>query len=238
MVRSLFLGLPLLAAACAEQSPDPRGVAKNEVLLQIAATGSADTRPDQARFSAGVDTIAASAGEASSGNAAAMNRVTSALERLGIKPDDLQTRSITLQRIDYGPNRGRFQASNVVEVRVRDLPKAGEAIAAATDAGANILSGPSLTIADPEAAGRSAYANAYKAARARADAYAEAADMKVARLLAILDTGDGGPQPYYGDALMSAQTAAPPPVVRAPPVRPGVSTAQVSVRADFALAPK
>jgi uncharacterized protein YggE len=141
-----------------------------------------------------------------------------------------------LQRIDYGPNRGRFQASNIVEVRVRDLPKAGEAIAAATDAGANILSGPSLTIADPEAAGRSAYANAYKAARARADAYAEAAGMKVARLLAIRDTGDDGSRPYYGDAVMSAETAAPPPIVRAPPVRAGVGTAQVSVRADFALA--
>jgi uncharacterized protein YggE len=163
-MRWLFPVLILSAAGCAEQRPDPRGVARDEVLLQISATGRADTRPDQARFSAGVDTIAPSAGAASSGNAAAMNRVTSALERIGIKPDDLQTRSITLQRIDYGPNRGRFQASNVVEVRVRDLPKAGEAIAAATDAGANILSGPSLTIADPEAAGRSAYANAYKAA--------------------------------------------------------------------------
>lgn len=237
-MRCLFLGLPLLAVACAEQAPDPRGVERDEVLLQIAATGQADARPDQARFSAGVDTIAPSAGQASSGNAAAMNRVTAALERLGIKPDDMQTRAITLNRIDYGPNRGRFQASNVLEVRVRELPRAGEAIAAATEAGANILSGPNLTIADPEAAGRSAYANAYKAARARADAYAEAAGMKVARLLAIRDTGEAGPQPYHGDALMSAATAAPPPIVRAPPVRPGVSTAQVSVRADFALAEK
>jgi uncharacterized protein YggE len=233
-MRALFLSLTLLLGACSDRAPDPRGVARDEVLLQIVATGRSDTRPDQARFSAGVETIAPNAGAASRGNAEAMNRVTAALERLGIKPDDLQTRSVALSRIDYGPNRGRFQASNVVEVRVRDLGKAGEAIAAATEAGANILSGPSLTVGDPEAASRSAYAQAYKAARARAETYADAAGLRISRLLAIRDTGEPGHAPFYGDAV-ATQTAAPPPIVAPPPIRPGMSTAQVTVRADFAL---
>jgi hypothetical protein len=225
----------LVVGGCGDRPPDPRGVERDEVLLQIAATGRTDTRPDQARFTAGVETIAPSAGQASAGNAQAMNRVTGALERLGIKPDDMQTRSITLSRIDYGPNRGRFQASNVVEVRVRELPRAGEAIGAATEAGANVLSGPNLTVSDPEAASRSAYAQAYRAARARAEAYAQAAGLKISRLLAIRDVGAGGPpMPYYGDALMGEATAQ----VSAPPVRAGTSTAQVTVRADFALVKK
>jgi uncharacterized protein YggE len=57
-----------------------------------------------------------------------------------VKPDDLQTRQITLARVDYGPERGRFQANNLVEVRIRDLKRAGEAIAATTEAGANVVS--------------------------------------------------------------------------------------------------
>ena len=224
----------LALAGCSQSAPDPRGVARDEVLLQVVATGRADTRPDQARFTAGVDTIAASAAAASAGNAAAMNRVAAALERLGVKADDIQTRQITLSRIGYGPERGRFQANNMVEVRLRDLKRVGEAIAATTEAGANVVSGPNLIVADPEAASRSAYAQAYKAARQRAEAYAAAAGLKVTRVLAIRDGGESGPQPYYGDAMMT-QVSAPPPV-SAPPFRAGMNASEVRVRADFALA--
>jgi uncharacterized protein YggE len=122
----------------------------------------------------------------------------------------------------------------MVEVRVRDVDKAGEAIAAATEAGANILAGPSLAISDPEAASRSAYAQAYKAARARADAYAEAAGLKVARVLVIRDTGDGSPPGFYDPPPVVQTEAA---QVAAPPVRAGMTTSEVRVRADFALAP-
>jgi len=204
----------------------------------VPASGRPDPRPDEARFTAGVQTNAATAAAASAGNNAVMNRVSASLERLGIKADDIQTRSITLQRIDYGPERGRFRADNMVEVRVRDLRRAGEAIAATTEAGANVLSGPNMSISDPEAANRSAYAQAYKAARARAEAYAAAAGLKVARVLAIRDGGEGGgPMHYYGEGSAvdaAAHTVAPPP----PPFRPGMNSSTVRVRADFALSAK
>lgn len=178
--------IPLLLSACGP-APDSRGVARDEMLVQVVASGRAEARPDEARFTAGVQTIAASAAAASAGNNEVMNRVAAALRGLGVGPDDLQTRQITLSRIDYGPERGRFQANNMVEVRLRDVNRAGEAIAATTEAGANVLSGPNLTVSDREAATRSAYAQAYKAARQRADTYAEAAGLKVARVLAIRD---------------------------------------------------
>jgi uncharacterized protein YggE len=119
-------------------------------------------------------------------------------------------------------------------VRIRELNRAGEAIAAATDAGANILSGPSLRVADPEAASRSAYAAAYRSARARAEAYAQAAGMRIARVLAIRDAGEGGgpiPYPEEGamDMAMNART-------EAPPVMPGMNESAVRIRVDFALA--
>ena len=228
----------LALAACSQAPADPRGVEKDEVLLQVVATGRTDTRPDQARFTAGVESKAASAAAASQANNEVMNRVAAALERLGIKADDIQTRQISLQRINYGPERGRFQASNMVEVRVPDLSRAGAAIAATTEAGANVLSGPNMTVSDPEAASRSAYAQAYKAARARADAYAQAAGLKVARVLAIRDGGEGGaPMPYVGDAMMVEAVNAAPPPESGPPLRPGMNASEVRVRAAFALAP-
>ena len=235
MRKAALLILLCAGLTACEREPDPRGVDRDEVLLQVVASGRTDTRPDQARFTAGVQTIAPTAGAASAQNNAVMNRVTAALAQLGVKPDDIQTRQITLQRIEYGRQKGQFQASNMVEVRVRDLKTAGQAIAATTEAGANVLSGPDMTIADPEAANRSAYAQAYKAARARAETYAQAADMKISRVLAIRDAGtDYVPPPWYGRGGMDVEQAA---SNVAPPVQPGMTTSQVSVRVDFALKP-
>jgi hypothetical protein len=226
-----------LLGACTQAPADPRGVGKDEVLLQVVAGGRAESRPDEARFTAGVQTIAATAAAASTQNNAVINRVLAALGRLGVAEDDIQTQQISLAKIDYGPNRGRFQASNMVEVRVRKLDRAGAAIAATTEAGANVLSGPNLTVSDPENASRAAYAQAYKAARARAEAYAQAAGLKVGRVLAIRDAGDGSPAHHYGDAFATAtvapQEAAPPPVVRG-----GINSSRVQVRAEFALVPR
>src|SRR5688500_3180551 len=238
-MRNLYptLALALALGACGESAPDPRGVERDEVLVQVSATGRADTRPDEARFTVGVDTIAATSREASARNSATINKVAAALQRLGVKEDDLQTRSITLSRIDYGPNRGRFQANNLIDIKVRDIKRAGEAIAAITDAGANVLSGPNLRVSDPENAARSAYAAAYRAARARAEAYAQAAGLRVARVVAIRDAGSGPmPRYYEGDAAMAEQAAPPPVATAAPPVQPGISTREVSIRVDFALA--
>ena len=67
--------------------------------------------------------------------------------------------------------------------------RAGDAVAAVTEAGANIVSGPNLSMTDPEATANLAYADAYKAARKRAEAYAEAAGMEVSRVLYIRDAG-------------------------------------------------
>lgn len=236
----LLLALPVSAAfglaACQPSAPDPRGVGRDETLLTVSATGRAESRPDEARFSLGVNTIAATAAEASRLNNEKMAKVTGALTGFGIKPDDLQTSSLTLNRIDYGKDRGRFQANNTVTVRLRNLAKASEAIVATTTAGANLLSGPSLRVSDTEKANLSAYAAAYKAARARADAYAAAAGLKVDRILAIRDGGEQGGDTLavYAVEEVTAQAVAPV-IAPPPPFNPGVNSSNVSVRVDFAL---
>jgi uncharacterized protein YggE len=236
-MRTICL-LPLAAlAACQPAATDPRGVDRDETLLTVSAIGRSETRPDEARMSLGVNTLAGSAAEATKLNNEKMARVTTALTRFGIKPDDLQTQNLTLNRVDYGKDRGRYQANNTVTVRLKDLGKASEAIVAATEAGANLLSGPSLRVSDPEKANLSAYAAAYKAARARAEAYAGAAGLKVDRILAIRDGGQSRDYPNtmdaVGNAAMAEQSAAP--AAPPPPFSPGVNTSTVSVRVDFAL---
>jgi uncharacterized protein YggE len=243
-MRHAFLVLPLLAAACAPTNPDPRGVGAGETFLTISATGRAEARPNEARMQLGVTSQGANAGEASRLNREKMARVTAALTRLGIKEEDLQTRNLSLQRIDYGKERGQFRASNIVEVRMTDVAKVGDAVTAVTEAGANVVGGPDLRVSDRETANRSAYANAYKAARARAEAYGEAAGLKIVRVVNIVDGGEGGvPRPSYeADAAMMV---APPPMVQTSaarpeegtPFNPGINRTEVRVRVDFALKP-
>lgn len=234
-----FLPLVLLTA-CQAGVPDPRGVDHDETLLTVSATGRSETRPDEASMTLGVDSLAGSAAEATALNNAKMQKVASALAAFGVGKDDMQTSNLSLQRIDYGKDRGRFRASNQLTVRVTQVEKAGDAVLAATEAGANVMSGPRLRVRDSEKAALSAYGNAYRAARARAEAYAKASGMEISRVLAIRDGGQAGGEPITMQAEDSRAVMMAPPTVDAaapppPPFNPGMNSSTVSVRVDFAL---
>ena len=237
--------LPLLGACQQPAAPNPRGVEPGETLLTISASGRAEARPDEARLRMGVVSVGPSASEASRLNREKMAEVTAALAQLGVKPDDLQTQDLSLQRIDYGRERGQFRASNVLEARLTDMARVGEAVTAVTEAGANLLGGPDLRVSDREAANRSAYANAYKAARSRAEAYGEAAGLKIARVVNIVDGGEYGVPPPPIDRMESMDAAVqvsapppPPPPEQGAPFNPGLNRTEVRVRVDFALEPQ
>ena len=247
MIRKLVpLAGALVLAACGETPYDPRGVDREETLLSVSATGEAETRPDEARFQAGVNNWPASARAASDANAEDIREIVAALRAAGVAENDIQTRNVGVQRIDYGDRRGQYQASNIVAVTVREVDRTGEVISAVTDGGANIVSGPDLRVAEPEKAANTAYGAAYKAARARAEAYAEAAGMEISRVLTIRDMGGAQGNRY----LPGAVPVAPPPppiatdVAMARPesgggmVMAGQTTSAVAVQVDFALVPK
>lgn len=249
--RIHLLLAPLALAACGEQTVDPRGIDRTETLLSVSASGQAESRPDRAQFQAGIETRAASARQASTANGEKIAEIVDTLRGLGVAERDIQTRNDSVQRINYGPQRGQFQAANVIEVTLGDPDKAGEAVAAVTEAGANIVSGPNLSMTDPEATANLAYADAYKAARARADAYAQAADMEVSRVLYIRDAGGTQGQASLRGAEMveqnavdvrvgnqSAPVAPPPPPVSMPGMMVGTSRSDVYIQVDFALRAK
>ena len=236
---TLLAPLPLLLAGCGggDQRADPRGVDHDETLLSVSATGDAESVPDLATIEIGVQTYGANAKAANEANSRKAAEIGKALAAFGVADTDIQTRNLSLSRVEYGPRKGQFEANNLLAVRLHDVPKAGEAVAAATTAGANILSGPALQIEDPETANRGAYTAAYKAARTRAEAYAEAAGMEISRVLAIRDGGQSGgiPMPYANEMAADASAVQ----VSAPPsIRPGTSRTRVSVQVDFALEEK
>ncbi|ANI79063.1 MULTISPECIES: SIMPL domain-containing protein [Sphingobium] len=238
----MYLALgTLLLSACGEADYDPRGMRHEETLLSVSATGQEDTKPDQAQFQAGINTWSKDAPSANAANRQMIAKIVAALNQAGIADKDIQTRSLTVQRVDWGDRKGQYQAGNIINVTVRDVDRAAAAVDAVTGAGANIMSGPDLRLSDPEGAANSAYAAAYKAARSRAQTYADAAGMTVARVISIRDAGGTQGNRY----LPGAVPVAPPPVVEQSAANgsmarlmPGETASAVAIQVDFALIPK
>lgn len=198
MIRTLPLAaLVALAAAPHALAQTPalaQPIPADGTVLDINAEGSSTRVPDLALIQAGVVTSAATAGEAMQQNAARMAAVLAALRKAGIADRDLQTSSVNLApQYRYQENKPPvitgYQASNQLTVRFRDIAKSGTILDALVAQGANNISGPNLTVADEQGALDEARRDAIAKARARATLYAQAAGLKVDRILMISETG-------------------------------------------------
>ncbi|MCP3734337.1 SIMPL domain-containing protein [Sphingomonas sp. RP10(2022)] len=185
-------------------------------ILDVSAEGRTTRVPDLATIRAGVVSQAPTAAAALADNAQRMARVIAALKRAGIAPRDIATANVALSP-QYRYTEGQapaitgYQANNTVSVRFRDVAKAGSVLDALVAEGANQIDGPNLSLDKPEAALDEARTDAVRRARARADLYAAAAGMKVARVISIAEAGqdDGGSpiRPQFMARAMKADAA-------------------------------
>ncbi len=202
--------LPTMAIAQQVQGP----ILTDGTLLDVVAEGRTVRQPDLATIDAGVVTQAASAAEALSANAARMERVLAALKRAGVADRDVRTATISLQpQYRYGENVPPvitgYQASNRVSVRFRDVARSGTVLDALVKEGANQIDGPTLGLANPDAALDEARTDAIARARARAELYAKAAGLRVERIVAIGESGSSMLQPPMPVVMMARMEAAP-----------------------------
>jgi uncharacterized protein YggE len=233
------------AAASAQQSAGPApAMAPSNTLLTVNAEGRATRAPDVAVFTAGVASTGATAGQALSANAAAMNRVIASLERAGVAQRDIQTSNLSLNPVYAEPRRQPdgtaeqgtpritgYQVSNQVTVKQRNLAEFGKVIDTLVAAGANQVNGPSFQVDNSDAATDEARTDAIRKARARADLYARAAGLRVVRLLTISESGGyAPPMPMYRMAVNQA-------AAEMTPVAPGEVALNVNVVVQFELAP-
>ncbi|MDQ0248825.1 uncharacterized protein YggE [Sphingomonas kyeonggiensis] len=188
------------AALPAAAQQEARPVLLDGTVLDVSATGISTRVPDLAVIQAGVVTQAATAAEAMQQNNAQMAKVLAALRGAGVAERDIQTARISLSpQYRYAENKPPvitgYQASNQLSIRFRDVGKSGTILDALVREGANDISGPNLTLDKPEGALDEARVDAVKKARARAELYAQAAGLKVDRILAISESGALPPMP-------------------------------------------
>ena len=232
---ALAFGTPM--TACAQpQTATGYAMPADGTLLSVSAEASAKRVPDVATISTGVVTQAADANAAMRANAVQMDKVMAAIKAAGIGERDVQTSGINLNpQYKYvenaPPSIVGYQASNTVNVKVRDLSKLGKVLDAFVEQGANQINGPSFEVDKPDEAYDEARVAAIRKAQARAQTYADALGLKVRRIISIGEGGASFPRPMPMLRAMAADAG----FAKETAISPGESTLSVNIEVVFEL---
>ena len=127
-------------------------VSSTNPVIDLTISETVETPPDIATFSTGVQTMAPTASAAVRANNVQMASVVARLKKLGIADRDIQTTQISLnQQFDYRDGQQIFkgyEASNMVNAKLRDLKELGAFLDALAVDGATDFNGPTFGIDD------------------------------------------------------------------------------------------
>ena len=232
----LLLALPLAFALVSPASAQD----KNMPTLAVTGEGLVTARPDMAIVTVGVVSQAPRAGDALAQNSKAMTAVIAAVKEAGVDAKDIETSQLSLRPQYSFPTQGSreapklvaYEAGNNVSVRMRDLEKLGALLDQLVTSGANQIRGIELTLAEPGPVRDAARVAATKDAMRKADLLAEAAGVRIVRILSITEDSIDSPRPVV--MRMQAEAAARAPV----PIEAGEQEIRARVSAVFEIAPK
>lgn len=243
MAAALLLGAGTLPASAQTEAPredaakTPHEGKPHHAMarLTVTAEGQSSAQPDLATISLGVSVQAETAAAAMSENATRQQAVIDKLKAEGIEPRDIQTSGLSLSPVQNYSQDGKppvitgYMAQNMVTLRVRDLSRLGPVLDMLVEAGANEINGISFTREDTTEAEDAARTNAVAAARHKAEVMAEAAGMKLGRLIALSDgNSSAGPRPMMMAMAADAKGSA-------TPIEAGELGVSAQVSATFAL---
>ena len=223
--------LPAFGDSGGHSGTIPQLTVRGESILNVPA--------DQMLLTVGVVTSALSADAALEQNTKKMREVKKALSKLGLTADEYRTGQFQVQPQweprprqpvqDWQPRIVGYRVTNSLKITTGKLDLAGRIIEASIKAGANDIGSISFGLADP----RRDRADAIKLATANAQAdalsLAEAASVKLVKILsARLDEAVASPQTIrfesYGESALARAGSA-----------PGITPGEVVVRASVTL---
>lgn len=236
-LRLTFAALLIAAAPLAAPAQDRD---RKAPAIVVTGQGDAALAPDLAIVNLSVADTAKTAREALDANNKAMSAVLKGLKDQGIAARDLQTAGLSIQpQYSYPQNEdgtpkppvlNGYTVTNGLTVRVRDLAKLGAIIDQSVTSGVNQGGDIRFTNEDPAKALEEARIEAVKDATAKAKTLAEAAGVKLGRVIEITEGApDPGPQPLM--RMQMAKEAS-----DAVPVEAGENSYSVNVSVTFAIA--
>ena len=235
-MKSLAItALTLLATTAASaQTPMPPPGSEGPVVVTL-GEGVVKRAPDRAWVTIAAESRAKTPGEVQKLNADAMSAVMQKLKGVGLPAEAIRTAAYELRpEFDYANNRQTLRgylARNAVEVRVDDLPKLGEVLDVAVGAGATSVSGIRFDLKDRSSAEQMALQRAVADARSQADTAAQAAGMKVERVVRIEVHREAPMPPPRPMMAMRAEMA----MSSEPPMAPGELEIKATVTITAAI---
>lgn len=203
-VAVLFAGLSPLAAQ--DIAPSPR-----RATLTVSGEGKASAAPDMATLMSGVVSEGKTAREALDANSGAVATMIEAIKATGIEARDISTAGFSVRPQYTSPKKDGdepritgYQVNNSVTVRLRDLGKLGDLLDQLVTKGANQIGGIAFDIADPAKLEDAARVAAVTDARHQAETMAEAAGVRLVRIVSMAGEGGARPMPRM---LMAAPVA-------------------------------
>lgn len=202
--------------------------------LTVTGIGRVEAKPDLAIVEAGVETYAQTARSALDENSAAMAKIIAALKAKGFGERELGTSSFSISpRYDNSKSSVRrneivgYSVTNSVSVKVRDIGSVGAVLDELVGLGANEIRGVSFVVTNADSLRDAARSDAVKAARGRAQIYAEAAGVKLGKVLRIREGAGPREQPMYAARAAMAESAV--------PIEPGVQELTQAVTITWEL---
>jgi hypothetical protein len=227
----LLLALLLLVAAAIAGVAQPRSghaaATPASKTITVTGDGSVTTVPDRAGFDFTAETKAPTAKAALAQNATAAAAVAAAARNAGVDAADIQTSQVSLspQTNAAGTVIVGYDAMTTVSVTTT-IAKAGPLVDAAVAAGADGVSGPTLSRSDQDAQYRVALKNAVADARDKAQALAQAGGVTLGDVQTIVEGSSPSP-------VVWAQKAAAP-SDGAVAIEPGTQTIDATVTVTYA----
>jgi uncharacterized protein YggE len=227
------VGLSVAASGLRSPSVDEGRGSTNTIV--VVGHGSATVTSDAAVLQVGLETRAEGAGTALSALSERSEAVLAAVRAQGIPDPDIQTLGLSLwPRMDNQGSRVlAYMASYSLLLRLRDLTAASAVIDAVSAAAGDALrlGGFRVSPSDTAAARSDAAARAVEDARGRAERLAQAAGVRLGRVVSMIEGAMSMPAP--GPRVVRAAAAA---VDRAAvPVEGGSAEVAASVTVTFEI---
>ena len=201
----------------------------------VDGTGRTSGTPDVLRVTLGVNVHRSDVSSAMNAASTRQEKVRAALKKSGVADKDLQTSDVSVYP-DYD-NRGRpngYRVSETLTAKLRDMKKAGRAIADAVAAGGNeaVVQGVSFSLEDNARLLEQARDAAFAEAKAKAERYAQLSGRTLGEVQLVAESTNpiaSQPVPYALDrAALAAGT-------KAVPIDAGTSDVSVTVTVRWAL---
>jgi len=209
-------------------------MAQDERWISVVATGEASVAPDLAIVSFAVNGSGKELAPTRDDVNKRSSKVLASLRELGVAEGDLHAPDVGIHpEYDYrkGQQLTGYRVVRQMTAKVRDLDRLGDVLDWLVSAGANEVQGAQMSASDPSAAEHEALRAAITAARAKAEALADAGGVSLGGLDRIEEEAGGAvPMPRMQMMAAGAMAEGAPTEVAA-----GDLTVTRQVRAWFAI---